>query len=213
MERKLNITGNAKISAKPDIVILSFTIFGHEWEYNKSLNTLDEKVSTLSNLIVKNELKKTDLKTKAFNVKREISYDKELKKHKFNGYKATHKMELTLPIDKELLNSILNDIGKSSSNIDFEIGFGVKDSAQYEKELIKLAIEHGTESARVICESSGVELKEIINIDYSFADFYIRSKMGWMSNSETDDFSAMTIELEPDTIDINDNIKITWRID
>jgi len=213
MERKLTITGKAKLSVSPDIVILSFNIFGHEWEYEASMNTLDDKVNTLRAILISNGIKKEELKTKNFSVDRSETYDRKEEKSKFNGFKATHDMDLILPLDKVLLNKLLTEISSISNDLEFDISFGVKNTEPFGKELIKIAITNGKETAQLICESSGVELKEILNIDYDIDDLYIRSQASSNRQGFMNMDRSLTPDFEPDNITISDSINITWRID
>lgn len=213
MERKLTITGKAKISAKPDTCILSFDILGHEWEYEASMKTLDEKVNSLRKVLKENGIKKEELKTIDFDVSRGQTYDDKKKKYIFNGYKATHRMKLQLPLDNKLLNKLLTQISKELDSVGFDISFGVKNSSKYEKELIQSAIKNAKEAAQTICESAEVELKEILNIDYAFQEIYINSHSNRLYSDDMMMENSLAPDFEPEDIDVRDTINVTWRIE
>lgn len=99
MERKLQITGRGKLSVAPDIIILSFDASAHEWEYEKTVNALNKKVEELRAIIEAVGVERKNLKTKDFSIKKETSWNKKTENYDFKGFKATHSLELELPLD------------------------------------------------------------------------------------------------------------------
>lgn len=215
MERKLQITGKGKLPVTPDIAILSFDAEAHEWEYEKSVTALNNTAEELRTIIEKEGIERKSLKTKDFRVRKDTSWSKQTEKHEFNGFRATHSMELEIPLKKEIINNLLGQIAGKLSNLDFSIAFGVKDVAQHQQQLILQAISKAKENALLIAEAAAVELKEILNIDYSYHELTIRSRRYDYPMYEADMMTTAeaTPDFEPDDIDVAETVNITWRIE
>jgi uncharacterized protein len=214
MERKLQITGKGKLGITPDIIILSFNASALEWEYEKAVDALNKKVESLRSMIGSVGAERKSLKTKDFGIRKETTWNKKTEKYDFNGYKATHSLELELPLDKSLINNLLNQLARGTESMDFTISFGVKDASQHQQQLILQAIAKAKENAVLIAEATGVELKEILDIDYSYRELTIRSQRHDYPVYEAEMMTTYdaTPDFEPDDIDVTETVNITWRI-
>jgi uncharacterized protein len=94
MNRKLQITGKGKLSVSPDIIILSFNAEALNWEYESAIQALNNKVELLRSILVEENIERKHLKTKDFGVRKETVWNKNTEKHEFNGFRATHSLEL-----------------------------------------------------------------------------------------------------------------------
>ncbi|WP_439882192.1 SIMPL domain-containing protein [Pontibacter sp. MBLB2868] len=215
MERKLQITGKGKLAITPDIILLSFNASAHEWEYEKTVTALNEKVEELRTIIEKEGIERKNLKTKDFSIRKDTSRNKKTEEYEFNGYKANHNLELELPLEKKLLNTLLNKIAKQLDNLDFSIAFGVRDATQHQQQLILNAVEKAKENAALIAQATGVELKEIIDIDYSYRELTIRSQRYDYPVYESEMMTTYDAapDFEPDDIDMAETVNIVWRIE
>lgn len=214
MDRKLQITGKGSLAIAPDLLIIAFEVKAHEWEYEKSIGRLNDKVEQLRQILENENLERKKLKTKDFNVTRDTSWNKKTEKHEFNGFKASHRLELELPLDQSLINRLLGKIATTSDDLDFRINFGVKDPDLYQQQLLKNAIQKAKESAALIAEASGVQLREIIDIDCTIREIQIRSRSYDYRVYETENlYEAATPDFEPDDIDVSESVTITWRIE
>jgi uncharacterized protein len=216
MERKLQITGKGNLSVAPDMIILSFKAEAHEWEYEKAVRALNSKVEELRSIIGEEGVERKSLKTKDFSIRKDTAWKKKTEQYEFNGFRASHSLELELPLDKQVINSLLGQITKKLDSLDFNIAFGVKDATSHQQQLILQAIAKARENATLIAGATGVALKEILHIDYSFRELIIRSDRYNYAVQEADmlmDASPATPDFEPDDIDVAETITITWKIE
>jgi uncharacterized protein len=216
LERKLQITGKGKLKVVPDIIILSFDVEAHEWEYEKTVNALNAKVEQLRTIIETVGLNREILKTKDFRIRKDTSWNKKTEKSEFNGFIASHNLELELALNKGIINNLLGLIAKSMENLDFKIAFGVKDASPAQQQLILQAIAQAKDNANLIASATGIQLKEILNIDYSFRELIIRSQHHDYPVYEANmlmETSEPTMNFEPDDIEVTETITIIWRIE
>ncbi|MCX2739838.1 SIMPL domain-containing protein [Pontibacter anaerobius] len=214
MKRKLQITGKGKLAVSPDIIILSFEASAHEWEYEKTVDALNRKVEELRRIAAEVGVERKNLKTKDFSIRKETTRNKKTDKYEFNGFRASHSLELELPLDKNIINQLLARIAKGMDHLDFSIAFGVKDAAKQQQQLILQAIAKAKENATLIAGATGVELLDILDIDYSYRELTIRSHRHDYQLYEADMMTTYdaTPDFEPDDIDVTETVTITWRI-
>jgi uncharacterized protein YggE len=213
MNRTLNITGKGNVSVKPDIIILSFEIDLIEMEYGATVDKLNERVESLRKIIVGNGIPKDNIKTKVFSISTETEWDKKKETRVFVGFRARHDLELEIPFDNVLTNTIIRGIARLNENIEFRVSFGVKDKDKYQSQLIENAIENALEHAKTITKATGVILKEILNIDFSYSEISFRSNDGMCSDNISLDCNASMPDLNPSDIKADKTITITWRIE
>lgn len=199
----------------PDVIILSFDASAHEWEYEKAVNALNKKVEELRTIIETVGVERKSLKTKDFSIRKDTTWNKKTEKYDFNGFRASHNLELELPLDKVIINHLLGQIAQRLESLDFSIAFGVKDAADQQQQLILQAIAKAKENATLIAGATGVELKEILDIDYSYRELTIRSQRHNYSLYQTDMVTTYDAapDFEPDDIDVTETVTITWRIE
>ena len=215
MKRKLQITGRGKLSVTPDIMMLSFSAVAQEWEYDKTVDSLNSKVEELRAIVEAQDIARSALKTKDFGIRKETQWNRKTEKSEFAGYSATHRLELELPLDKTRINKLLGQIARKLDNLDFSISFGVKDAKGPQQRLILQAIAEAKENADLIAKATEVELREILDIDYTYRELTIRSQnyeYPVYDRQVLMETSAPAPDFEPDDIDVVETVTITWRI-
>lgn len=213
MERELRITGEGRLSLTPDIVIIRLPVEATAEDYSGTIDFLNQKVNIVHNILTKNNIEKSKLKTTNFDIRENWEYYKDKRmKPKLLGYIASHDLKLEIPLNNELISSVLTDLSKSNTGISFTLSFDVSEKEQYNKALIKNAVLDAKESAEVLATASGIKLKEIVKIDYSFSEIHFHndnilyeSDMVW-AETTMPDFS-------PDEVKAQKNITIIWRIE
>ena len=95
--------------------------------------------------------------------------------------------------------------------VNFDIKYTVKDKEKVKNDLLEKAVEDATTKAKVLSKASGVKLKEILNIDYTWGEINITSepKIDWMMIKEE---TSYNIDIEAEDIDVQDTVTITWAI-
>jgi uncharacterized protein len=212
MNRILRITGTGKISVTPDLANISFPVSTTKKNYKSAILSLNEKVNLLRDIVSKNGIDKNLVKTSDYNVHRETRYNEDTEEYDFVGFKASHSMSLELPLDNKLLNSLLMEIAESFRELDFSLRFTAKETEEHKQQLMESAIQNARASAEIIAKASGVELKEILHIDFSFSEHHIRHDYHMDASSMMIESNAMS-EITPEDIDEEKNITVTWRIE
>ncbi|MDU5223772.1 MAG: SIMPL domain-containing protein [Finegoldia magna] len=215
MERTIRVKGKGKISVKPDTIKITIKAEGVRWNYDETIEQSTQDTRILRDALKNAGLDPKDLKTTYFSIdsKYESYRDKnDDYKEKFVGYKYEHRTYIKFENDNKILGKVLYELARCDVKVKFDINYTVKDKEKVKNDLLEKAVEDSTTKAKVLAKASGVKLKEILNIDYSWGeiDIYSSPMDDWMVCEAK---SSYDIDIEADDIDVQDTVTITWTIE
>ena len=221
MTRTIKVTGKSNVQASPDYTRISLTISDTLKEYDLCLAKSVEDLNIIVECIKQFGFERTELKTSGFEINRKTeSYrDKHNDwKYRFVGYEYTENLNFTFKNDNERLGQILYALAHLSIIPEINISYFCSDVETIKNQLLELAIKDAKKKAELLTKASGVQLCEILDIDYS-----------WISVSfETDDMKfckpmmleeccdaapSYDVDFEPDDVSASDSVRITFRIE
>lgn len=215
MERTIRVKGKGKISVKPDTIKITIKAEGVRWNYDETIERSTQDTRILRDALKNAGLDPKDLKTTYFSIdsKYESYRDKnDDYKEKFVGYEYEHRTYIKVENDNKILGKVLCELAHCDVKVKFDINYTVKDKEKVKNDLLEKAVEDSTTKAKVLAKASGVKLKEILNIDYSWGEIDIYSSPidDWMVCEAK---SSYDIDIEADDIDVQDTVTITWTIE
>ena len=217
--RTIRVTGKGKIKVKPDMTRLTITLEGMYRDYGETLKHSSEDTDALKELMTQFGFEKSDLKTLNFNVNTEYeSYrEKDVYKQRFLGYKYVHVLKLEFESDNDRLGKILYALANSEIHPEFRISYTVKDPEASKNELLGKAVKDAKAKASVLADASGVALKDIQNIDYSWGEINfevepMRKDMIFESRCMLAE-GSYDMDIEPDDIEVTDTVTVVWEIE
>ncbi len=215
MERTIRVKGKGKISVKPDTIKITIKAEGLRWNYDETIEQSTHDTRILRDALKNAGLNPKNLKTTYFSIdsKYKSYHDKNNDyKEKFVGYEYNHSAYIEFDNDNKILGKVLYELAHCDVEVNFEINHTVKDKEKVKNDLLEKAVEDSTTKAKVLAKASGVKLKEILNIDYSWGeiDIYSSPMDDWMVCEAK---SSYDIDIEADDIDVQDTVTITWTIE
>ena len=215
MERTIRVKGKGKISVKPDTIKIAITAESSYWNYDETIEQSARCTRILRDAMQNAGLDPKNLKTSYFliNTKYESYRDENGDyKEKFAGYEYHHLTYIQFDNDNKILGKVLYELAHCDVEVNFDIKYTVKDKEKVKNDLLEKAVEDATTKANVLAKASGVKLKEILNIDYTWGEVKISSepKIDWMMSKEE---SSYDIDIEAEDIDVQDTVTITWTIE
>ena len=215
MERTIRVKGKGKISVKPDTIKITIKAEGLCWNYDETIEQSTQDTRILRDALKNAGLDPKDLKTTYFSIdsKYESYHDKNNDyKDRFVGYEYEHRTYIKFKNDNKILGKVLYELAHCDVKVKFDIKYTVKDKEKVKNDLLEKAVEDSTTKAKVLAKASGVKLKEILNIDYSWGEIEIYSSPmdDWMVCEAA---LSYDIDIEADDIDVQDTVTITWTIE
>ncbi len=221
MEKTMKVTGKGKLALSPDRMQLLITLTDTNKEYQETIKQSSKQTEQLRKALEELGFKKSDLKTQLFNVDTEYEnyHDKNNEwKRRFVGYKFVHNMKLEFDFNNELLGKVLYVLAHCEMKIEFRICYTVKDTETAKNTLLAKAVEDSKTKAKVLAMAAGVNLKEIIRIDYSWGEInFVSNPVDRVMEScmtlQAQGNRCYDLDVEPEEIEVSDIVTVVWRID
>ncbi len=219
MERTITVKGVGSVSAKPDYIVLSFSIEGKDKDYEKAMERAARKLDLLEAAAERVGFEKGALKTVSFSVNTQYENVKDAEgifQRVFAGYDCVYRMKLSFDHDGKRLAAVLTAIADSGADPELNISFTVKDPAKVSEELLESASANARKKAEALCRASGVELGQLVSIDYDWGKLNIVSPTRYELGDSIMPLMAKSCrspEIEPDDIDLHDTATFVWKIE
>lgn len=207
--RTLKVSGIGKVNAFPDLVSIDLEINEESKTYDKCIEKMNERVHYLYEDITKAGFQKNELKT--LDLKIESLYDREKTVQVLKGYSAKTKLYIEFDFCKERLKEVLLILTASKGYPVFKIEFKVKDKEAFKDRALESAVSDSKKKAEIISKSSGVNLGEIVDINYSTEETRYSSRTD-VYYSIGHSFKSDSYEIEPTQIIRTDTITVLWEI-
>jgi len=218
MQRTITVKGVGSISTKPDQIILSLTLTANNYDYEKAIALSSDQITKLNHAIESIGFEKGSLKTTNFNVSTTYERVKDKSdnyKSVFRGYTVTHNMKLTFDFETRRLGEVLSALGKCPAVPEMNIAFTVKNPSAVHESLLRDATKNARMKADILGEASGVQIGQLLSVEYNWADINVYSKTRFTDDVlackalSADSFSA---DIEPENIDVEDTATFVWEI-
>ena len=218
MNRVITVKGIGKVSAKPDLIVLSMSLAIKNMDYEKTIEESAVAISQIQKSIVGIGFEKSDLKTTDYKVKTSYKSVHDLRnnyKDVFDGYECKHSLKLEFDFEMKKLAKVFSALAACPANPQFSVAFSVKDKNAVSEDLIVDAAENAKVKANILAKASGVTLGQIVNIDYSWGELHMCSDTGFEMRDALNRLrpgSLMEMDIEPDDIDVSDTVTFVWEI-
>jgi uncharacterized protein YggE len=208
--RVLKVQGRGQVSVEPDVVTLSFNVENTASDYAECLKGLNKQTEDLRRNMSASGLLNAKLKTSYYNISIETRYDD--KQHPiFNGYSASHRMQIELPSDKELLNKVLREVAKGHSGAEISLSFSVKDKDALRQRVITQAVRTAKENAETLASAAGVTLGKLQEINYGCVEVMVYEQESRMICSPS--LSGVSEpDIEPADVNAEDSVTLVYEI-
>ncbi len=207
--RTIRVQGKGIVSQSPDRVRLIFTIVGKDPDFSKAVEQCNLGVEALRTAAEGCSIAQAELKTTQFNVREESDYVSG--RHQHVGFQSTHQVGVLLPIDRELLGRFLSAVLRSNARPQVNLAFEVSDPEELKQRVLADAVENAKRRAQTIATASGVALGPILGIEYGYAEVRISSEPCSMK-MECAAPNDIAPEFQPDDVEAEDTVTITWEI-
>ena len=122
-------------------------------------------------------------------------------------------MVLGFAFDTKLLSKVLSEIAQSKAAPEVNIQFTVENADAVRRELLQSAAQNAREKAEILCQASGVQLGELVNIDYNWADRNFASATRYAVSNDAMPLMAKRAaapEFTPENIQVKDSAAFRW---
>lgn len=215
MKRVITVKGKGKVSAPPDWIKIMMTLKASDMDYDKTMDIAANQLKELRNCLGKLGFKKEDIKTTSFHI--DTSYERVKDYHGnyksvFKGYRCSNELYIGFETDSKKLGEILSALSNCKAKPEFSIKYQIRDQKSLKEEMLKKAILDAKEKAKVIAEAAGVEIGNILRIDYDWSEIRFQREESYYLSEASYQPSIASIDIEPDDIKISDTVTVVREI-
>ncbi|WP_170211581.1 SIMPL domain-containing protein [Rhodoferax bucti] len=204
---EINVTGRGTVSASPDGIQIDLSVISENIDYSECLSVLNTCVAKIIDGVERAGTNESVF-TKSYAITEVWTDQYDRQKRKFQGYSATQKLIVTIPLNTKLLGSIVQELAKSDSNADMEISFVIRDMEPLKREARIAAAAKAKESATDFAVATGLQLSSVKTITYSAGKNASNSTLHIDSLSQYSVSSFDTVT--PDEISHDEIVNIVW---
>lgn len=214
MVRTITVSSKGYMNAVPDSVRITITLVNKNNNYSDTIYESEKVKRIICNALNSCGFDDDSIKTISYDVNGEYEgFEAEDKswKQRLIGFRCNHILAITFPLDNKKINEVLSSISIDEISPEISIGFTINDIKSFREAAIKMAIDEAKTNAKLIADSTGVNLGEIVSVIYgkSNADFVNQTSNIQLLNSRG---KCMDMSFNPDDIKIEESVTIEWEI-
>ena len=211
-ERTIIITGKSELNISPDMIRLSFKIIIQETAYSQVLNFLSDNANSLIDVLTSHGFNTNEIKTTRYTIHRWTKYQNGQELNL--GYEGEYSLFVEFKIDNAKINEIINHITEKVPCVSINISYSCSKLEQYDKKLLELAIKDAQDKAKFIAKTSGVKLKQILNINYSTQPTNINFGLEYNHLRADKCFATARVpNMTPEDKIVEKSIDMVWEIE
>jgi uncharacterized protein YggE len=206
---EISIHGRGLVDAKPDGACLLLKFSATSLDYSEALCNLNQKTSAINNALSKAGAQAIGV-TKAYFIAEQWDHQYDEDKKKFLGHKATQVIEVTIPLDRELLGRVTKQLALSNADPSITVEFVVRDMSEVMLLARKRAVENAKATAHDLAESADLLLQNVKSITYKSQSCSRSSSLDIKLDSHAEYSLDFTPDVNPDVIQAEETVSIIW---
>ena len=214
--RTIRVTGKGSVKLAPDATRLTMTLRGTEKEYADALERSAKETEALKDALAPLGFGRDELRTLSFSVDmRYESYRDENGDYqqRFAGYEYIHSLKLEFDRDNALLGRTLHTLAHGAVEAEFRIGYFLRDAEGAKNALLAEAVKDAKTKAAVLAEAAGVKLGAVRVIDYSWGGTSLEvMPVPRMMNVAAKAEASFDMDINPEDIEVSDQVTVVWEI-
>lgn len=210
---KVEASGIGKI--KPDQIEISIVISRKSDVYEDVINSINQDLESMLQALNEIGIDREQTKTTSLSISNDYENYEEngVWKNRHIGYVATHQLKVKIDNDLDLLGDFMYKFSGLDLNPEIDFDFIVKDKSEAIDTAIDNAIATAKVKAEKIAKSTGVELGDIVAIDYVGKNLAETSGIFFSADLMR---SAVNAKASPDIlvdeIVVTETVEISWSI-
>ena len=131
-------------------------------------------------------------------------------KKKFLGHKATQALEVTIPLDRDLLGRVMKGLALSNAKPSVSVDFVVRDMNAVMLLARQRAVEQAKATAQDLAESAGLQLGGVKLMTYKLQSYLRNSSLEVNLDSNIDYCLDLTPDVNPDVVQAGETVSMIW---
>lgn len=203
----INVTGNGKVSASPDIAYISLGVITEDKVANtaqqNNANAMDQIISKIKGLGIAAE----DIKTVGYNINPKYDYNKETGESNITGYTVNNTVQVTVR-DIKKTGNVIDVASANGVNITNGISFGLSDYEKYYNQALKSAVTAAKKRAETIAWALSINLKKPVTVTENGGSTPVYNYRSYDLKADT---AAVSTPVEAGTIEVSASVNMVYE--
>lgn len=206
-KRTLNVTGQGKVEASPDIAYITLGVVTEHKDAGTAQDDNRQKMSSIILAIKSLGVKDDDIKTTNYSIYPRYNYIKETGERHIIGYTVNNSVQVTIR-DISKVGKIIDMASKNGVNTSGGITFGLSDYEKYYNEALRNAVETAKRKAETMAGALGITLGVPVSVSESggyhppvYYDHHMKVGMG----------EAASTPIQAGTLRVTANVSMTYE--
>ena len=208
-QSEIHIEGRGAVDAKPDGMSLLIKVSSLSHDYPEALSGLNQKVAATNTALLEAGVKALAV-TKAYVITEQWRNQYDEAKKKFLGHQATQALEVTIPLDRELLGRVIKGLALSDAKPSVSVDFVVRDMNAVMLLARQRAVEHANAIALDLAKSAGLQLGSVKSMAYKSQSHLRNSSLEVNLDSNIDYCLDLTPDVNPDVVRGEESVSMVW---
>lgn len=171
VDRTISVSGTAEDFVAPDTARISFSMTRKNANLSQATDSVNRRVAEMVDSLGQYGVQEQDMKTTAYSVYPEYTYDSQSGERSFDGYRVNQSLELVIrALDQ--VGPVLSAVGEFKVDNVSGLSFYVEDDEQIRDDLRHQAIKDAQGKARALAKQLGVSLDTIVGFHEGGRGYY-----------------------------------------
>lgn len=203
----INVTGNGKVSASPDIAYISLGVVTEDKVANtaqqNNAKAMDQIISKIKGLGIAAE----DIKTVGYNIYPKYDYIKDTGESNITGYTVNNTVQVTVR-DIKKTGNVIDVASANGANITNGISFGLSDYEKYYNQALKSAVTAAKKRAETIAGALSINLKKPVTVTENGGSAPVYN---YRSYDLKADAASVATPVEAGTIEVSASVSMVYE--
>lgn len=213
--RTITVSDSDKVTAKPDIATVSFSVVTENVNAVNAINDNNSKMNQAIDALKNQGISENDIKTSQYNLEPVYTYPTRDYSGTFIPTIAKYRLTQTVSVkirDFSKISSVMDQLPKLGVNQIGNISFSIDDSDVYLAQAREGAIKKAEAKAQSIASQSGISLGRIISVSDYQSNNYPYYKTADTLGMGAAPVAASAPSIQPGSQDVSVNVSIVYEI-
>lgn len=210
--RTVSVTAEGKITAKPDIAIVTLSVVSQGKTVKIVTNDGNAKMTAVIDAVKKLGVDSKDVTTSSYNLYPEYTYP-ENKSPIITGYRLEQGITVKVR-DLAKVDDVLDEAIKTGANQVGQLTFSIDDTSVIKKDARTEAFKKAREKAEEMASAAGVRLGRVVTFSEDYNQYYPRAIANYAMDAKMESSAGgVSASVEPGSQDLIVNVSITYEIE
>jgi uncharacterized protein YggE len=209
--RVLNVTGEGKVTAAPDIAYVNLGVTTEHKDAAAALSSNTSAMDKVISAIKAAGVAADDLQTTGYSIYPKYNYIRETGESEIVGYTVNNSVRVTIR-DISKVGKILDTASRNGANNSGGISFGLSDYDKHYNEALKKAVQSAKKKAEVLSSAVGISIGMPVSVSEGGNYNPGRITIGYgMEKAMDSGLAQAPVPIEAGTFEVTANVSLVYE--